>query len=118
MSTFGPTYKEGIDGDRLRHQMERIRMLMVEAGIMGKWLSLAEIELFTGYPQASISAQLRHLRKEAFGGHIVRKRRREPAYRGVWEYHVKARPIQLKLMFEASDEKSCSADARQPQTDF
>lgn len=49
------------------------------------WLTLAEIEEATGYPPASISAQLRHMRKEQFGGHTVNKRHLED---GLFEYQV------------------------------
>ncbi|KKL56177.1 hypothetical protein LCGC14_2247980, partial [marine sediment metagenome] len=36
--------------------------------------TLCEIEDLTGDPPASISAQLRHLRKERFGAHTVERR--------------------------------------------
>jgi hypothetical protein len=68
-------------------QMDVIASLMFSARDAGQWLSLAEIEQETGYPSASISAQLRHLRKPKFGGHIVEKRRRKGCV-GTWEYRV------------------------------
>lgn len=40
----------------------------------GVYRSLYEISIITGEPPASISAQLRHLRKERFGGHIINKK--------------------------------------------
>lgn len=40
----------------------------------------------TGDPEASISAQLRHLRKHRFGGHDVQKRRRNDGAQ--WEYRL------------------------------
>jgi hypothetical protein len=51
----------------------------------------------TRYGEASISAQLRHLRKPSFGGFRVEKRRREgedtaanakTAAPGKWEYRI------------------------------
>jgi hypothetical protein len=49
----------------------------------------------THYPPASISAQLRHLRKPQYGAHVVEKRRRETDEVGrleeqgtVWEYRL------------------------------
>jgi predicted transcriptional regulator len=39
----------------------------------GKALTLAKIEAITGDPQASISAQLRHLRKKKYGSHAVER---------------------------------------------
>jgi hypothetical protein len=77
------------DFDRLCNQLERIHDLMID----GAWRTLAEIEGITGDPQASISAQLRHLRKHRYGAHDVDKRRREYPRRGrldsgTWEYSV------------------------------
>ena len=72
----------GRDFDRLCGQLKRIHDLMCD----GLWRSLAEIELETGDPQASISAQLRNLRKMRFGAHDVRKRRRSES--GTWEYRL------------------------------
>jgi hypothetical protein len=75
-----------LDFDRLCGQMKNIYTLMID----GVWRSLSEIELDTGEPQASISAQLRHLRKPRFGSHLVDKRRRGET--GTWEYRVGRRP--------------------------
>jgi len=70
------------DKPRLRKQHEVIKDYML---LVGGWRTLGEIEAATRYPQASISAQLRHLRKPAFGSWIVEKRRRGP---GTWEYRI------------------------------
>ena len=82
-TTFGPAFDEQKDGKRVADQMARIRNLMVDA----TWRTLSEIESLLGYPQASVSAQLRHLRKERFGGYTVNKRRRVNVL-GTWEYQV------------------------------
>lgn len=68
------------DCERLKKQMKRIYSLMSD----GRWRTLAEIEALTGDPQASISAQLRHLRKPRFGSHTVNKQRRG----NQWEYQL------------------------------
>ena len=59
------------DCARLEGQTLRIYRLMID----GTWRTLEEIQRATGDPQASISAQLRHLRKGRFGAHIVDKQR-------------------------------------------
>src|SRR2546425_1628939 len=76
---------------RLRTQLETIREVMLSAAQRDSWLTLREIAAITHYGEASISAQLRHLRKPAFGSYVVEKRRREgdaaegrPAWGG-WE---------------------------------
>jgi len=63
----GPEYRTGADHKRLSKQHERIRDLMQD----GNWRTIEEISDITGYPQASVSAQLRHLRKPRFGSFII-----------------------------------------------
>lgn len=84
--TFGPAFERPIDRDRILKQHEVIRDWMLKR----IWATLAEIESALGYPQASVSAQLRHLRKKQFGGYLVEKRRRiERGFiTGTWEYRV------------------------------
>lgn len=65
----GADYERERDDQRLTVQYRRIFALMRD----GEWRTLAEIEAATGDPQASISAQLRHMRKPRFGSHIVEK---------------------------------------------
>lgn len=91
-STFGPAYEEPIDSERIQTQQEVIRDLCLD----GQWRSLGEIAHVTGYPEASISAQLRHLRKEQFGGFILDRRRREP-WAGLFEYAL-MRPMPLQAV--------------------
>lgn len=85
MSTHGPAYDEELDGERVATQLEVIRDQMLRWN--RAWFTLSELERRLGYPQASISAQLRHLRKKRFGGYTVEKRRRNGA--GTWEYRVR-----------------------------
>lgn len=85
MGTYGPDYDPELDGERVAKQMETIRDFMLRHE---GFLTLSEIEVATGYPPASISAQLRHLRKERFGLHLVEKRRRGDGKAGLWEYRV------------------------------
>ncbi len=99
-STFGPAYEPRLDRVRLRTQLSVIRDVMLSAAECGTWCTLRELGQITGYGEASISAQLRHLRKPQFGGYVVEKRRRRgeglragsgPAGAvgvGVWEYRV------------------------------
>jgi hypothetical protein len=58
-------------------QFSAIRDLMLEASRRGAWLTLAEIAESTEFGEASISAQLRHMRKRRFGNYRVDNRRRE-----------------------------------------
>ena len=86
------------DARRLRSQREIIRDVMVSAADCGTWLTLGELRALTRYGEASISAQLRHLRRTENGGYEIIKRHREGASperpgtdgRGdcVWEYRL------------------------------
>ena len=86
------------DARRLRSQREIIRDVMQSAADCGTWLTLGELRALTRFGEASISAQLRHLRKSENGGYDVVKRHREgvsperPGADGrgdlVWEYRM------------------------------
>jgi hypothetical protein len=65
------------DARRLRSQRELIRDVMLAAADCGTWLTLGELRALTCYGEASISAQLRHLRKTENGGFEVVKRHRD-----------------------------------------
>lgn len=80
----GPNYDPAKDRDRLSGQI----LAIFDAISDGSWKTLGEIEEITKYGQASISAQLRHLRKERFGGHTIEKRRRGSEISGLWEYRL------------------------------
>jgi len=82
--------------------MAAIREYMLSRPPWSEWRTLIEIEADLGFPQASISAQLRHLRKERFGSYCMEKRRRG-AHRGTWEYRVLPPPPpgQVEMFQEA-----------------
>lgn len=82
----GPDYDPGHDNTRLLKQHERVREAMRD----GHWRTLEEIAALTGDPPASISAQLRHLRKERFGSWTVNKRTRGERASGLYEYQLVA----------------------------
>ena len=79
----GSDYDKDLDFPRLKGQMLRIYACLLP----GEWWTLREIEEETGDPQASISAQIRNLRKEKFGSHVV-ERRRNFFSAGTWEYQI------------------------------
>jgi hypothetical protein len=62
---------------RLRSQRDLIRDVMLAAADCATWLTLAELRALTRFGEASISAQLRHLRKPDHGGYEVVKRHRD-----------------------------------------
>lgn len=80
----GSDYVPELDNKRLTGQILRIFDCMKD----GQWRTLEEINLATGDPQASISAQLRHLRKERFGSHTINKRPRGDRSNGLFEYQL------------------------------
>lgn len=90
---FGPAYDRAHDGERVDTQMLRVRDFLLESG---EWLTLSEIcaglevQWECRFPESSISAQLRHLRKKQFGGYHVDKRRRGGPGQGLFEYRLSA----------------------------
>jgi hypothetical protein len=80
----GSDYKPELDEIRLTGQILRVYDLMKD----GRWRSLREIAYKTLDGEASISAQLRNMRKPQFGSHTVLRRRRGMADRGLFEYQL------------------------------
>jgi hypothetical protein len=63
--------------------------------VEGDARTLQEIADATGDPHASISAQLRHLRKPRFGAYAIDKRRRTPSG-GTWSTgYVRTMPREM-----------------------
>jgi hypothetical protein len=86
------------EGERAarRRQRDVLCDVLLSARKCETWLTLDELAKLTHYPPASISAQLRHLRKPQYGGFAVEKRPRVAGavLRGedfgtVWEYQIK-----------------------------
>jgi len=75
-------------------QREILRDVMLAAGKYGAWMTLRELARLTRYGEASISAQLRHLRRAECGGYVLEKRVRQAEVVGseehfvVWEYRL------------------------------
>lgn len=70
MKFNGSDYDHKRDSERLTNQYQRVFFLMQD----GDWRSLRNIADSTGDPESSVSAQLRHMRKERFGNHTVEKK--------------------------------------------
>ena len=80
---------------RIKTQREVLRDVMLSARECEAWLTLSELAAITRYPAASISAQLRHLKKPQFGNFVLEKRMRDKAemhsghvHGVVWEYRL------------------------------
>ena len=80
----GSDYVPYLDDQRLTGQLKRIFDLMKD----NQWRTLSEIAAITKDHEASISAQLRHLRKPKHGNHTVDKRPRGHREQGLFEYKL------------------------------
>lgn len=81
MTFDGKTYSPARDGKRLKTRLDRVRELMGD----GRWRTLYDIRRAIGGSEAGISARLRDLRKERFGGYTVEKER---VSGGLWKYRL------------------------------
>lgn len=81
MSFDGATYSPSRDGARLRSQMHAVRELMSD----GAWRTLWQIAKEVEGSESSVSARLRDLRKDKFGGHTVERKYHGD---GVWIYRL------------------------------
>ena len=88
--TRGPVYDEALDGARLATQMHRVRdyMLRHDFVTLAKIRHDLEYLYQRNFPEASVSAQLRHLRKKAFGSYILERRRAGKEKKGLFEYRL------------------------------
>lgn len=81
----GKTYDPKSDEKRLTVQLVAVATIMSD----GRWHRLAEIVARIGYgSEAGVSARIRDLRKDKFGGHTVERRRVIPVERGLHEYRL------------------------------
>ena len=81
------------DGRHFDAEKDQVRLTAQMKGVYETlksraWMTVSEIESETGYPQPSISAQLRNMRKEKFGALDVRGRYR--AGTRIFEYRIEA----------------------------
>jgi hypothetical protein len=83
----GKTYDPARDSQRLRMQLNRVWMLMVD----GQWRTLGEISLACQGSEAAVSARLRDFRKKKFGAHVVERRY---LHNGLWQYRIVVRRSQ------------------------
>jgi hypothetical protein len=77
----GADYTPERDDVRLSGQILRVWEFMKD----GQWRTLKQIAEATKDPEASVSAQLRHLRKERFGSHEIE---REYIQNGLYKYRL------------------------------
>ena len=77
-------------------QREVVRDVMMSAAQCGTWLTLKELARMTNYGETSISAQLRHLRKERYGAFVIDKQLRQGGdgnsmvgHGAIWEYRLR-----------------------------
>ena len=88
--TVGPNHFDGETYDR-KHDFKRLnKQLQIVFQTMqdGRWRSLYEISTLTGFPEQSVSARLRDLRKEKFGSHTVNRQR---VTEGTFKYQLTVR---------------------------
>ena len=73
-----------------KRQLYTIYNLLFDASQENRWMTLHEIAALTGYGEASISAQLRNLRKIQHGEHTITKRvrRSHGPHHLLWEYQL------------------------------
>lgn len=87
----GATYERERDHIRLAKQGFAVWSILLDR----EWHTLRELARATGYPEASISARIRDLRKPKFGGHTVEH---ECLGAGTWRYRLikQGAPVRAK----------------------
>ena len=82
----GSDYDPVLDDIQLSGQLLRVFEAMED----GRWWTLRDLSDSVGEPPASVSAQLRHLRKPRFGSHTVEK---ESLGGGLFKYRLIPNPV-------------------------
>ena len=77
----GQTYDHNQDAVRLKGQLLRVFNVLKD----GYWVSLEDIARMANAPGDSVSARLRDLRKEKFGGYTVHRKNKGG---GLWLYRL------------------------------
>ena len=77
----GDSYDPALDEERLKNLLGRVWGFMRDGG----WHTLADIRSSCGGTEASVSARLRDLRKERFGGYTIDRQR---VSGGLYEYRM------------------------------
>lgn len=80
----GPMFDPALDAERLGRQLRAVRDYMLDLG--GRERTVPEIAADLHFPECSISARLRDLRKPRFGGYRVESRRVTPG--GLYTYRL------------------------------
>jgi hypothetical protein len=99
-------------------QREILRDVMLAAGKYGAWMTLRELARLTRYGEASISAQLRHLRRAECGGYVLEKRVRQAEVVAseehfvVWEYRLTPHRLKERRISARRREASRRRSAR------
>ena len=70
----------------------------------GNWHTLRDISWKSGYPEASVSAQLRDFRKKNYGGHRVEKRHSETPTHGNETHTQEYRLVPNRVAYDADTE--------------
>lgn len=81
----GDTFDPAQDAARLANQLIAVRGHLLRHP--GEWFTLTTLAAVLRYPEASVSARLRDLRKPRFGGYEIARRRTHPG-QGTWEYSL------------------------------
>jgi len=85
----GETFDPAHDLKRLNKQATHIFQFMNDQ----RWHTLTDISRATRYPEASVSARLRDLRKIRFGASTVERRLAHNDDSGLWEYRLIPSPV-------------------------
>lgn len=111
----GAAYDPELDQRRLALQIERVRLHMLTV----EWITLRELKLALEkkfapalFPESSLSAQLRNLRKPGYSYRLL-KRRRAGAHgpgNGIFEYRLLRPEPQPQLGLFAEGKKSVSSE--------
>lgn len=85
--------------EKLPERVAELLTIILPICWRGQWLTIDEMMQLSHLHPASIRWCLKQLKTGEEGEFIVRKRRRQPEYKGIWEFYVKRKPAQMRFPF-------------------
>jgi hypothetical protein len=95
-----------MENEKLPERVGDLLGLILPICWRGQWLTVDEMMELTRFHPATIRWCLRQLDTGKEGGFVVRKRKRQPEYKGQWEFYVKRKPAQLRFPFSESENRA------------
>lgn len=89
---------------RSENALEKFLEIILPVCWKGNWLSVEEMTELTGLHPSTVRWCMKQLKAESSNrkerAYMVRRRMRQPIYKGKHEYYIKRKPAQMRMTFQ------------------